>query len=108
MTTREEIKTVLATADRALTFRELAQMTGRSLSTVAFHVRSLRVEGYLPRRGKFRRGQLTGERLDMPKLARDRCALLVDQLAEARSFDQALEVYDGLVDLLDLLKEMAA
>ncbi len=107
MNTRNEIEQILAAATGPMTFPELALQSGKSLSTVAHHVKRLRKEGKVPRTSKRRKLSLVGDNL-RPAVARDRCAVLVERLAEAKSLDEALQVYDGLVELLEVLEAMAA
>lgn len=107
MSTRSQIEVHLAAAGGPLTYAELAELTGKSLSTVAHHIKRMRKDGVVPRTRKRRKLSLVADHL-RPAVARDRCALLVEQLAAATTMDEASACYDGLVELLDILEAMAA
>lgn len=105
--TRGRIEELLAASPGPMTFPELALATGKSLSTVAWHIKRMRQDGRIPRTRKRRKLSLAGESI-RPSVARDRCLVLLDQLGAAETMDQASAVYDGLVELLEILEAMAA
>lgn len=104
--TRARIEWCLATASEPLTYNQLAELTNRSVSTVAYHVKQLRRQGSVKRSRRHRSLRLTESR--HPRVAKELCATVVEQLAAAQTMEQAVACYDSLVELLEMLEAIAA